>query len=322
MRGLVAIAACLACACQAAPAPHGAPCQTDPIESSVVRTLVFAREALACPDHTPCHVDADCRPTTCAAMSTEPECMLTCARTGVSDGFDIDAHVSGGSDPIGCRHADFSTPAGEHGIDNQIATLVPIIESQAGGVTLDSILQTAINDGQLMLAIELLGVDDEMNDDCVTVRTRPLMGTPSLGTDGLIEIGQTFDAQPGGEQTLIPNARIVNGVVDVGPVPLTVPVAILDARFTLHIQSGFMHIEIHDDGVWSGKLGGGISIAEMTSIAMGLNIPSGLMGAVAALLMTSADLAPDPMTNRCTQVSSTLVFESATAFVYDDSTAP
>lgn len=285
------LAACLTGAvgslgCQSAAAPHGGPCQTDPIESSVVRTLRFARQ--------------------------DP--------MGVSEGFDIDGHVSGGSDPIGCHHADFMSPSGVPGIDNQIAPLVPIIEMQAGGVTLDSILQTAINDGQLLIGIELLGVDDEQNDDCVTVRTRPLMGTPSLGTDGLVEIGQTFDAQPMGEQTLVPNARIVNGVIDIGPAPLTIPVAILDARFTLHIQSGFMHIEIHDDGVWSGKLGGGISIQEMTSIAMGLNIPSGLMGAVAAQLMQRADLAPDPMTNRCTQISATLLFESATAFVYDDTT--
>jgi hypothetical protein len=265
-------------------ASHGGPCRDTPIQSSLVRTLRFARQ--------------------------DPR--------GVSEGFDIDRHVSLSGDPIGCRHADFTSPEGVPGIDNQIATLVPLIESQAGGVTLDSILTTAINDGQLLLAIELLGVDDPLNDDCVTVRTRPLIGTPSLGTDHLVEIGQTFDAAPNGEETLVPNARIVNGVVDIGPVPLTVPVAILDARFTLHIQSGFMHIELHDDGVWSGKLAGGISISEMTMIAQGLNIPPDLMNAVMLLLASSADLGMDATTGRCTQVSSTLLFESVTAFVYDD----
>lgn len=280
---LVALAlAWLGAGCAATP-PHGAPCTDDLVESSVVRTLRFAREE----------------------------------SRGISEGFDLDQHVTLAGDSVGCRHTDFTSPEGTPGVDNQIAPLVPLIEAQAGGVTLDSILETAINDGQLLLAIELIGVDDEMNDDCVTVRTRPLVGTPSLGTDGLVEIGQTFDAQPDGEQTLIPNARIVNGVVDVGPVPLVVPVAILDARFTLHIASGYMHIELHDDGAWSGMLGGGISIEEMTSIASGLNIPTSLMGAVSGLLNSSADLAPDPMTNRCTQVSATLVFESATCFVWD-----
>jgi hypothetical protein len=271
----------MAVAASCAPAP--CPPQTEPIASSLVRTLRFARE--------------------------DPP--------GVSDGFDIDAHVSTGSDPIGCHHADFRTASGRLGIDNQIARLIPGIESQAGGVTLDSILQTAINDGQLMLGIELLGVDDLHNDDCISVRTRALVGTPALGTDHLVEVGQTFVAAPMGAQTLIHGARIVDGVVDVGPVPLTIPVAILDARFTLHIQSGFMHIQIHDGGVWSGRLGGGISIQEMITIAMGLNIRPDLMGAVSSLLMTNADLAPDPVTNRCQQVSATLTFESVTAFVYD-----
>lgn len=268
------------------PGPPGTPCESEPVMSSLVRNLRFSLEM----------------------------------PTGVSEGFDIDSHVSAPGDAVGCRHADFTSPEGQPGIDNQIATLVPLIETQAGGVTLDSILQTAINDGQLLLAIELLGVDDPMNDACVTVRTRPLVGTPSLGTDGLVEIGQTFDAAPGGEQSLVTGAHLVNGTVDIGPAPLVVPIAILDARFTLHIQSGFMHIQMHPDGTWTGKLGGGVSIAEMTQIAMGLNIRPELMAAVGALLQSDADLAPDPMTNRCTQISSTLLFESVTAFVYDDAT--
>ena len=95
------------------------------------------------------------------------------------------------------------------------------------------------------------------------------------------------------------------------------PVQILDAHFTLHVQSGFVHIEMNDDGSWSGRLGGGISTEEMTTIAMGLNIPSDLMNTVATLLTNTADLAPDPVTNRCTQVSTTLQFESVPAFVLD-----
>ena len=282
----VLLALVLLTSCQ--PGPPGAPCESAPVMSSLVRNLRFSREA----------------------------------PMGVSEGFDIDSHVTVSGDAVGCRHIDFTSPEGQPGIDNEISALVPIIETQAGGVTLDSILQTAINDGQLMLAIEVLGVDDPMNDACVTVRTRPLVGTPSLGTDGLVEVGQTFDAAPGGEQSLITGAHLVNGTIDVGPAPLTVPIAILDARFTLHIQSGYMHIQMHEDGTWTGKLGGGVSIQEMTQIAMGLNIRPNLMAAVGALLASHADLAPDPMTNRCTQISSTLLFESVTAFVYDDETAP
>jgi hypothetical protein len=272
------LAGCVA----APPGPRGLPCSEAPVVSSVVRSMRFAR-----------------------------------SERGVSDGFDIDGEVSHRGSPTGCGQADFMREDGTPGIDNQIATLVPLIEGALSGNSLDAILQTAIDDGQLLLAIELLGVDDPMNDDCVTLRTRPLMGTPILDTNGSIDGYQTLDAQPDGEQTVIANARIVDGVVDVGPAQLIVPVQILDAHFTLHVQSGFMHIEMNEDGSWSGRLGGGISAAEMTTIAMGLNIPSDLMATVASLLASTADLAPDPTTHHCTQVSATLDFESVPAFVLE-----
>jgi hypothetical protein len=278
----IAVLAVLA-GCAPASPTHGAPCAATPIESSVARSIRFARLDMA----------------------------------GHSEGFDLDGRVSAGTDPETCRHADVTSASGEQGIDNQIAALVPLIEMQAGGVTLDQILQTAINDGQLLLGIDLLGADDLHDDACVSVQTRALTGTPSLGTDGMVEIGQTFDQKPGTEITVMDGGRIVNGVLDVGPHDIALPVAILDARFTLHVHDALMHIELDDGGVWRGKVGGGISIEELITVAQGLNIPSSLMGAAMLLLQNNADLARDPMTGRCTQVSATLLFESVTAFVYD-----
>jgi hypothetical protein len=277
----------LAAGCAPAPPPphplSGVPCRDAPVMSSVVRSIRFARSPMR----------------------------------GISDGFDIDAHTSRSGDPIGCGKTDFIAPDGRVGIDNQIATLVPLIEAALMGNSLDGILETAVDDGQLLLAIELIGVDDPMNDDCVTIRTRPLRGTPLLTTQGELQEYQTLEAQPMGDQTTIANARIVNGVVDVGPVPVQLPVAILDARFTLHIRNGFMHIEMHEDGTWSGRLGGGISTQEMTTIAMGLNVPSDFMATVATLLMNTADLEQDPTTHQCTEVSATLLFESVPVFVLE-----
>jgi len=55
----------------------------------------------------------------------------------------------------------------------------------------------------------------------------------------------------------------------------------------------------------------------MITISQSLNVPSDLMGAVMALLNSNADLARDPATSRCGQISATLLFESVPAFVYD-----
>jgi hypothetical protein len=281
LSSVVALALALPACMAAGPADDCVP--TRPIRSSLVRQLGFARQ--------------------------EP--------SGISEGFDLDGHVSDGSDATSCHRPDFTTPEGVPGIDNQIARLVPLVETQAGGVSLDDILETAINNGQLLLAIELEDLDDERNDSCVTVQFRPLMGIPSLGTDGLIEIGQTFDARTDGVVSRIEGGRIVNGILDAGPAELSLPVTILDASFILHLHDALVHIEIDGEGNFTGRVGGGIDIAEMITISMSLNVPSDLMGAVMLLLNNNADLARDPGTNRCGQISGTLLFESVPVFVYD-----
>ncbi len=256
---------------------------TQPIRSSLVRRLGFARQ--------------------------DPD--------GISEGFDLDGRVSDRGDATACGRADFVTPEGVPGIDNQIARLVPLVEAQAGGVSLDDILKTAINNGQMLLAIELEDLDDERNDSCVTVQLRPLMGTPSLGTDGLIEIGQTFDAREGGVVSRIEGARLADGVLQAGPAELSLPVTILDASFILHVHDALIRIVIDEEGNFTGAFGGGIDIAEMITVSQSLNVPSALMGAVMLLLNNNADLDRDPGTNLCGQISATLLFESVPAFVYD-----
>lgn len=237
---------------------------------------------------------------------------------GQSEGFDLDGRVSTAADREGCRKRDFTSPEGVPGIDNAISQLLPIVETQTGGLRLDDVLQTAIDNGQLLLAIELAHVDDPMNDPCIEVRVRPVMGRPLLGTDGRVIPGQTFDIVPGGELSTLTNAAIVNGVIDVGPGPIALPVQILDARFTLHITGGRIRLTHADDGTWTGVLGGGISVTEMQQIARGLTIPDSLMGAVTALLNLNADLEPNE-SGMCGRLSATLVVGGVDAFLYEES---
>ncbi len=236
---------------------------------------------------------------------------------GTSDGFDLDGRTSDRSDVEACRKSDFVAPDGRMGIDNQISQLLPLIEQQTGGLRLDDVLQTAIDNGQLLIAFELIGVDDPMNDPCVTVRLRPVVGTPLLGTDGRVLPGQTFDIDPDGEVTTIEGAQLVDGVLSVGPAPVALPVQVLDARFTLHVEDSQIRLERTDDGGWSGILGGGISVDEMIQVAQGLTIPSDLMGAVMLVLRTYADLERD-MAGDCQSISATLAVDGVTAFLYAD----
>jgi hypothetical protein len=257
------------------------------------------------------------------SLDAEPELVLfrgigfaRADEADVSEGFDLDGRVSDRADLASCRKPDFTAPDGTPGIDNQIAELLPIIEMQTGGLRLDDVLQTAIDNGQLLIAFELLGVDDPMNDPCVTVRLRPVVGTPLLGTDGQVLPGQTFDVAPDGEVSTVEGSRIVDGVLEVGPAPVALPVQVLDARFTLHVEDAQVRLVRNEDGSWRGLLGGGISVEEMIQIATGLNIPSDLMGAVMFVLRSNADLARDEAGD-CQLISATLVVDGVPAFLYE-----
>jgi hypothetical protein len=236
---------------------------------------------------------------------------------GTSDGFDLDGRTSDRTDLAACRKIDFVAPDGRVGIDNQISQLLPLIEEQTGGLRLDDVLQTAIDNGQLLIALELIGVDDPMNDPCVTVRLRPVTGTPLLGTDGRVLPGQTFDLDPAGEVTTVEGAELVDGVLRVGPAPVALPVQVLDARFTLHVEDAQMRLDRTDDGGWQGVLGGGISVDEMIQVAQGLTIPDDLMNAVMLVLRTYADLGRDTEGD-CQAISATLAVDGVAAFLYAD----
>lgn len=235
---------------------------------------------------------------------------------GASDGFDVDGRVSDRTDVTSCRKPDFTAPDGRTGIDNQISQLLPLIEAQTGGLRLDDVLQTAIDNGQLLIALELIGVDDPEEDPCVTVRLRPVVGTPLLGTDGRVLAGQTFDIDPVGEVTTVEGASISGGVLTVGPAPIALPVQVLDARFTLHVQEGRVRLARDEEGVWQGVLGGGISVDEMIQVAQGLTIPESLMGAVTAVLRMFADLDRDEG-GSCQSISATLAVDGVSAFLYE-----
>jgi hypothetical protein len=111
-------------------------------------------------------------------------------------------------------------------------------------------------------------------------------------------------------------ATLTDGVLDVGPAAIALPVQILDARFTLDVEDARVRLVHGDDGSWQGMLGGGISVAQMIEVAQGLNIPSDLMGAVMVVLHSYADLARDEAGD-CQSISATLAVDGVSAFLYE-----
>jgi hypothetical protein len=231
---------------------------------------------------------------------------------GVSDGFDLDGRVSGSDDAASCRRRDLTAPDGRTGIDNQFSLLVPAIDRATAGA-LDAAIQAAINNGQLMVAVSVEGLDDRVNDPCVSLVFRRVGGMPFVGSDARIDPGQTFDTlrdEPISRVT----GRMRNGVIEAGPFTLGLPIAVLDARFVIPLQNARVRIRWHADDTFEGLIGGGIVAARMIAITEGLTIGGDLMSLVRRLVLSITDMDPDA-NGVCQSFSAAIGFEGRAAFV-------
>lgn len=237
------------------------------------------------------------------------------AMTGRAPGFDVDGVSSDGNDAGSCFKKDFIGPDGEEGVDNQIAVFVPELEALLGDAV-DGLVQGAINNGDLLILLNVTGADSMGADDCVDLSVHTATGKPTLGTNGVIEAYQTFDRDPEGEVSEAKGGRIENGVLTAGPFELAIPIAIFDVAFTIHIHDARLRVTVdaEDGTLKQGVLGGGIvpdEVIDGVDDGAGVAQYSSLLSVV---LEQSADLAPDAE-GTCQQVSGAFQISAVEAFV-------
>ncbi len=234
---------------------------------------------------------------------------------GVAPGFDLDRRVSNVPEEASCGKLDLKAPDGTPGIDNQLALLIPDVEKQVGNA-IDGIIQGAINDGRLLIALDLLGVNNTVNDACVDIEVKLGEGKPTLGTDGVVEAYQTFDMRKQGQlRSPGTGGKIQDRAFSIGPFPLRIPLAIFDVSFTIFIRDALIRFTINDDGDAEGFLGGGVSIDE---VAEGVKDGAGvapLIPQIKAIGNLFADLAYDPAEGKCKLVSAALSFKARPVFL-------
>jgi hypothetical protein len=235
---------------------------------------------------------------------------------GIADGFNLDNRVSREGDVRTCRAGDFTSPSGEPGIDNQLARLMPTVDQMTGGAV-DGAIQAAINNGQMLVAVTVSGIDDDCNDDSVDVTVQRVEGMPFVGSDMFVDPGQTFDLM-----RMVPISRLHGRIVDrtlwTDPALLPLPVAILDAQFTLQFYDARIRLQIAPYGGDShGIIGGAISLREFAEVLAQIDtIPESLKMQVNAGLALFADLDRDMM-GRCQKISGALRIMARPAFVLE-----
>lgn len=234
---------------------------------------------------------------------------------GVAWGFDLDDHVSSVGDLEGCGKQDLVDPDGNTGIDNAFAGLLPTLE-QTEAIAVETLIQDAVNSGALLLALELSGVDDRWNDDCVTVRLGRAEGVPLLGNDGLLLDGQTLSWEPDSLGPPI-QAALVDGALVASPFTVDIDLRVITADVKLSLLESGLRLQLDEDAPSaSGFVSGGFRTAQLLDVLSDQAIDGDLRTILEQGLPLLADLV-DPETGACDQMSVTLEYDAVRVFLED-----
>lgn len=273
----------------------------------------------ACADPPPAKVAA---PNTCTLDDTPQLFVVRSLRfaledaSGLSYGFDLDGLVSEEGGSTGCGIGDYTSPDGTTGVDNAFIRIVPTLEATEAKISaLEGLVQGAIDSGELLITFEVGGLESWETDTCVAVEVGKALGTPTLGTDGLILDGQTFDPDPAVPPTLLTGGAVAEGALVARGLSTNLPVQILNAEIELPLRQGAVHLEQVEDDLYTGFFAGGVSSAYLLEIASSENVDPVVAELLAAVLAVHSDL-PDETGADCAAMSVTLSFEAVGAYWY------
>ena len=184
----------------------------------------------------------------------------------------------------------------------------------AGAEAIPVLLQTAIDQGELLISVEI-GAAAE--DGCVPVSVGRAETQPVIGGDGKILPNQTFDrnldfpvvsddcaTQTG--DTLVANTESVR-----------IPLTILGAFLDLEVHDVRLSIIEDEAGGFTGVLGGGLYVDELKTMVAGLGgIGDQIPALVDSVLATRADLRSEPG-GECDRMSAVLTHEAVPAFFFE-----
>jgi hypothetical protein len=257
----------------------------------------------------------------CSSEPLQPEPELAVLRElrfvredpeGVSSGMNLDGFVSEVNDGRSCFKEDFTSPDGEPGIDNELARLLALVDV-AGENAVESLVQGSINEGRLLMIIEVTPKGD-------TADVRVLRGAdvPLLGADGLILSGQTLglDAEPLLGQ--IEGVPLTDGSIVTEPFSLRLPVVVFSQLYEVQMPKANLRFTVAPDGsIERGLIAGGIPIEQLLTV---LRTASMFAGDFEALfgdaIRESGDLDRDDA-GACATLSAAVEFDAVQAFTFE-----
>jgi hypothetical protein len=251
-------------------------------------------------------------------------------------GLNLDGDEGDGSnDPQGCAHANFTSPDGEKGIDNQAYRAVGCtlewrgVDGGQGDIVrgFDGFLAS----GEFTQVLLLRGVDSLLNDDNVEVVYGNTPDRPVVDPSGKFVHHVSFtvsDKAPRARNVL--RGRIVNGVLTTEPSDIKLAQTwgqsaqrdLRGVRSRWDIRKGRLRLVFQPDGTLKGLLGGYQPIDDVGKSAMLGGIGSAMVAGIDCAgeyntLKKLADGIRDPRTGTCTAVSTGIEVAAVPAFVND-----
>lgn len=233
---------------------------------------------------------------------------------GVARGFNLDGRVSEEGEEDSCGHGDFTSPEGRTGVDNQLAELwsaiAPLVGEQA-----HALLQNAVNEGRVLVMIELEGLDDLRDDDDLTLRVFKGTLRPEIGTRGVISPDQSFAMDYERPLSSITGVKLEGGQLIAGPFELNIPVTILSLDAVVKLEFGHIQLTLDEEGRMEGYITGAVHVPTLTETLINTDAESEAR-LVAPFFERSADMVK--VDGVCTYLSMGLEFRATRAFVIRD----
>jgi hypothetical protein len=185
-------------------------------------------------------------------------------------------------------------------------------------------LQDEVNAGNLLLLVQLEGIDDFENDDCVDVTilvAKVPEGEELVLEDERIAPGQAFEIDdasfaPPGEARVFGQGAIDNGRLRMGPLtfPLDIPMGGDDVLPLVLLDAQVTFSGADTAALVAGIIGGGLDVAASVDA---INTLFGEDVVSVAVLRALADLAPDINNENCERLSIGLEFAAVWAQLHD-----
>lgn len=251
----------------------------------------------------------------------------------IAPGLNLDGDTSGAQAAGGCAHANFTSPSGERGIDNQAYRALGCsrsYRSAAVGGSVGDIVQGLNNflaSGEHTMVLQLRGVDSFVNDPDVTIVFATTGDAPVLDSKRGFVAGASFRVSDNPRWRNVLHGRIVNGVLITDPtdVHLTRRLGVGGVpgeKFEWDLRAARLRLAFQPDGTLKGLLGAYQPVRNL----IGMTILGGVGAATVAgidcasqltTLRKLADGLRDPKTGQCSGISSAMDVSAVPAFVID-----